>query len=105
MQNALSIGSEEDTAQDAGEGARQSFAELVERHSRLMFRIALAITRSPQDAEDAAQETFLQLLRSGRWEEIEDQQAYLARSVWRLAVRRRRPAAKEQELDLERKDA
>jgi RNA polymerase sigma-70 factor (ECF subfamily) len=99
MHNALSIGGEQGIAQDAGEGARQSFAELVERHSRLVFRIALAITRSPHEAEDVAQETFLQLFRGGRWDEIENQQAYLARTVWRLAVRRRKPGAHEQELD------
>src|ERR1035438_8999820 len=63
MQNALSIDSGDDTVQDAAEGVRQSFAELVERHSRLVFRIALAITRSAQDAEDVAQETFLQIFR------------------------------------------
>lgn len=101
MQNALSIAGGDDTVQDAAEGARQSFADLVERHSRLVFRIALAITRSHQDAEDVAQETFLQLLRGDRWEEIQDQRAYLARAVWRLAVRRRKPAAQEQELDIE----
>src|ERR1035441_9344133 len=101
MQNALSIDSGDDTVQDAAEGVRQSFAELVERHSRLVFRIALAITRSAQDAEDVAQETFLQLFRGGRWDQVEDQQAYLARAAWRLAVRRRKPRAQEQELDLQ----
>jgi RNA polymerase sigma-70 factor, ECF subfamily len=99
MQNALSIAGEDDTVQDTAEGVRQPFAELVERHSRLVFRIALAITRSPHDAEDVAQETFLQLFRGGRWGQIEDEQAYLARATWRLAVRRRKLGAQEQELD------
>ena len=87
--------------QDAKEDARTSFTALVERYSQLVFRIALAIARSPHDAEDVVQEAFLQLYRRGRWDEIDDHQAYLARVAWRLAVRRRKPAAREQELSLE----
>lgn len=101
MQNAFSIAGRDDTMQDAAEAVRQSFAELVERHSPLVFRIALAITRSAQDAEDVAQETFLQIFRGGRLDQIEDQQAYLARAAWRLAVRRRKPVAQQQKLDLQ----
>jgi len=87
----------------AGGGARRaaSFAAFVERHSRFVYRIALAVARNPQDAEDAAQETFLQIFRGDRWEEIEDEQGYLARVAWRLAVRRRKPRALEQELSPE----
>ena len=101
MQNALSIAGEADPVREAGEDARTSFTALVERHSHLVYRIALAITRSPQDAEDVAQEAFLQLYRGGRWQAIDDQQAYLARVAWRLAVRRRRPQREEQEPGLE----
>jgi RNA polymerase sigma-70 factor (ECF subfamily) len=98
MQDALSIVSEADPAQEAGEGAQHSFTELVERHAHLVYRIALAVTRNPHDAEDVAQETFLQLYRGDRWEQIEDQQGYLARVAWRLAVRRRSSQARSQEL-------
>ena len=101
MQNALSIAGEASPVREAEESARTSFTALVERHSHLVYRIALAITRSPQDAEDVAQETFLQLYRGGRWEAIEDQQAYLARVAWRLAVRRAKPRREEQEPGLE----
>jgi RNA polymerase sigma-70 factor, ECF subfamily len=98
MQNALFIVSPEQPAQeDAGEGARRSFASLVDRHSRLVYRVALAVTRNPHDAEDLAQETFLQLYRGERWKQIEDERSYLARVAWRLAVRRR-PRTREQEL-------
>jgi RNA polymerase sigma-70 factor (ECF subfamily) len=100
METALSIASqEEDPLQDTAEGVRAAFGALVAQHSHLVFRIALAITRSPQDAEDVAQETFLELYRGRRWEGIEDHQAYLARVAWRLAVRRRRPRTGELELD------
>ena len=87
----------------AGEGAQgaDSFAAFVERHSRFVYRIALAVARNPQDAEDAAQETFLQIFRGERWERIEDERGYLARVAWRLAVRRRKPRMLEQELPIE----
>ena len=98
MQNALSIASGADPAQEAGEGARHSFDSLVERNAQMVYRIALAVTRNLHDAEDVAQETFLQLYRGGRWEQIEDQRGYLARVAWRLAARRRSTQARNQEL-------
>ncbi len=92
-----------EAASHAGNGARgtDSFAEFVERHSQFVYRIALTVARDPHDAEDAAQETFLQIFRGGRWEEIADERGYLARVVWRMAVRRRKPRLLEQELRLE----
>jgi RNA polymerase sigma-70 factor (ECF subfamily) len=98
MQYALSIASEADPAREAGKGARHSFTALVERNAQLVYRIALAVTRNPHDAEDVAQETFLQLYRGDRWEQIEDHRGYLARIAWRLAVRRRSSQARSQEL-------
>ena len=87
----------------AGEGAlpADSFAAFVERHSRFVYRVALAVARNPHDAEDVAQETFLQVCRGDRWAAIEDERGYLARVAWRLAVRRRRPRMLERELSLE----
>jgi RNA polymerase sigma-70 factor (ECF subfamily) len=84
----------------AGESARgtSSFAAFVERNARFVYRIALTVARDPHDAEDAVQETFLQVFRGDRWKQIEDQQGYLARVAWRLAVRRRKPRMLEQEL-------
>jgi RNA polymerase sigma-70 factor (ECF subfamily) len=98
MQNALSIVSEADPAQEAGEGMRLAFNLLVERNAQLVYRIALAVTRNPHDAEDVAQETFLQLYRGGRWKQIEEEKGYLARVAWRLAARRRSAQARNQEL-------
>jgi RNA polymerase sigma-70 factor (ECF subfamily) len=98
MQNALSIASEEAAVpEQAREGAREAFAGLVERQSQLVYRIALAVVRNPSDAEDVAQETFLQLYRGNRWERIEDERGYLARVAWRLAVRRHRSRKWERE--------
>src|ERR1035441_2576639 len=100
MENALFLTIDIGSAQDnAAVGACESFAKLVEQHSQLVYRVALAVTRNPQDAEDAVQESFLQLYRGGRWSEIEDQRGYLARVAWRMAVRRRRTRHEEVEVD------
>ncbi len=96
MQNALAIPIEDEAVEEVAVERRERFAGLVERHSQLVYRVALAVTRNPHDAEDVAQEAFLQLYRGGRWEQITDERGYLARVTWRLAVRRkRRPVAEE----------
>jgi RNA polymerase sigma-70 factor (ECF subfamily) len=84
-----------------GEPEEGSFAALVERHSRLVFRIALAIVRSPHEAEDVVQETFLQVYKGNRWKRLEDERGYLARVAWRLAVRQRKLRTREEELSPE----
>lgn len=71
------------------------FTALVEGRSRFVFQVAWAVLRNVQDAEDVVQETFLKLYRSGMWDRLEDERAFLARAAWRLAVDRvksRRPA-------------
>lgn len=69
------------------------FAEMAERNARLMFRVAYGLLRSVPDAEDAVQEALLKLYRSGGWLQMDDEKAYLARTVWRtgLDVMARRP--------------
>lgn len=44
-------------------GERARFHELVARHQAAVYRAALAILRSPEDAEDVTQETFLRALQ------------------------------------------
>ncbi|WP_263356279.1 RNA polymerase sigma factor [Acidicapsa ligni] len=101
MQNAITIaglGEPLTRVVELAEEKSAAFASLVERHSRLIFRIALAVTRDSQDAEDVVQETFLQIYKGDRWQQLDDEQAYLARTAWRLAVRKRRsPAQTHQE--------
>jgi RNA polymerase sigma-70 factor (ECF subfamily) len=43
------------------------FTEFVQRHSRFIFRVAYAVLRHAHDAEDVAQEVFLNLYRNGAW--------------------------------------
>ncbi len=80
------------------------FTALVERQSRVAFRVAYAVLLNAHDAEDAAQETFLKLYRHGGWRQAENERAYVARVAWRCAVDRRRamqPAAGKLETDSE----
>ena len=80
---------DEPSAAFQGADAREEpFAAFVGRHSRFVFRVAYAVLRNPHDAEDAVQETFLKLYRSRRWEQAEDEKAFLARTAWRVAVDR-----------------
>lgn len=44
-------------------GDREAFRELVERHSRALFRLGHRMTGNNQDAEDVVQETFLRAYR------------------------------------------
>src|SRR5215469_3980274 len=68
--------------------AEDEFAALVERNVRRMFRVAYSLLRNSHDAEDAVQEAFLKLHRSGGWRRMEDERAFLARTVWRVALDR-----------------
>lgn len=76
---------ERETTQEA----ETRFALLVERRSRFVFRIAYAVLRNVEDAEDVVQETFLKLFRSGAWKRIDNEQAFLARMAWRLSITRK----------------
>jgi len=64
-------------------GDVEAFRELVERHSRDVFRLACRLTGSEHDAEDVVQETFLRAHRQlGRFEE----RASFATWLYRIAV-------------------
>lgn len=76
-------------------GRDEEFSLLVYRQHRFVFRVAFALLRNRQDAEDIAQETFLKLYRNGRWRGMHDEKAFLARTAWRLALDLRRAPAME----------
>jgi RNA polymerase sigma-70 factor (ECF subfamily) len=76
--------------------------ELVRQHARLVYRIAYAALRSHPDAEDAAQETFLRVLRyRDKLVSVEDYKSWLARIAWRVAVDRSRQRGRKREVGLE----
>ena len=51
----------EDIVLAAQAGSPAAFAELYSTYSRRLFQTILSITRNPQDAEEALQETFLRV--------------------------------------------
>jgi RNA polymerase sigma-70 factor (ECF subfamily) len=61
---------------------------LVERQTRFLYRVAYSIVRNVHDAEDVVQEAFLKLYRTGAWQGMNEEKAYLARVAWRIAVER-----------------
>lgn len=86
---------------DDGPARAASLTELVERHSRVLYRIAFVVLRRPDDAEDVVQEAFLEICRGNRWERIADARAYLAQVVWRTAIRQLRTRTRERELTVD----
>lgn len=72
---------------------------LVRRHTQFVYQVAYSILRNHHDAEDAAQEVFLRVLRHKReLEKVRQPRAWLARIAWRVALSRRR---KPREVSLE----
>ena len=56
-------GSDAAAVQQALAGDRDAFRELVDRHSRSIFRLAYRMTGNEHDAEDVVQDTFLRAYR------------------------------------------
>jgi RNA polymerase sigma-70 factor (ECF subfamily) len=78
--------------------AAQSEAEqveaLVRQHARFVYQVAYAVLRHPQEAEDAAQETFIRVWKHAKeLAGVLNQRAWLARIAWRVACDRRRKHA------------
>lgn len=66
-------------------GARDAFAELVERHKDLLVGYLIRLTGEAERAEDLAQEAFLRLYTAGRaYEERGQLKAYLFRIATNL---------------------
>jgi RNA polymerase sigma-70 factor (ECF subfamily) len=57
-------GTDEELVRRAQRGDRAAFDELVVRHRDRVYAVALRLTRSPADAEDALQDTFLNAYRA-----------------------------------------
>jgi RNA polymerase sigma-70 factor, ECF subfamily len=82
-------------AAQAGDG--RAFAEIVRRYQRAMYRVAYGFVRSPADADDVAQETFVRAYQAlGRFRVGEPLYPWLARIASNTALsllrrRRRKP--------------
>jgi RNA polymerase sigma-70 factor (ECF subfamily) len=76
--------------------------EAVRRHARLVYKVAYSALRSPDQAEDATQETFLRLLKyPKRFDRADDPSAFIARVAWRVALDRLRRRKIQAEVSLE----
>ncbi len=63
-------------------GNVQALGELYDRHARMLYQFALALTRSRDVAEEVVQNTLLGLLKSrDRLGEVQDIRSYLLRIV------------------------
>ncbi len=78
-------------------GSRADLASLVEVYSRLLFRVAYSVLRSPAEAEEVVQDVFLRVLEyRGSLDAIQDMRVWLVRIAWNLAIDRRRRIRPEQ---------
>ncbi|MDI9498757.1 MAG: RNA polymerase sigma factor [Bacillota bacterium] len=60
----------------------KEIAELYTRHSRTVYRVCFAYMKNPADTEDAVQDTFFQLIRSGpAFNSEEHEKAWLIRTA------------------------
>lgn len=82
-------GSNASEAREADRAISAAVEQLVREHSRFIFRIAFSILRDHHEAEDAAQEVFLRVMKyKQRLPEVREQKTWLARIAWRCAIDR-----------------
>jgi RNA polymerase sigma-70 factor (ECF subfamily) len=88
--------------EEASRPDEAAFQTFVERNMRFAFRVAWALLRNRSDADDVVQECFLRLYRKRAWRALDDEHAFLARVVWRMARdRQRRPAREEGGIEMD----
>src|SRR5260221_407593 len=78
-------------------GDLEAFEQLVERYQSMVYGLSLSILRAPEDAEEAAQDTFIKLFRAkDRYDVGRDLEPWLLRiagNTCRDMLRRRRAAS------------
>jgi RNA polymerase sigma-70 factor (ECF subfamily) len=86
----------------ATEAAAHTVETLVASYSRMVFRIAYSILRNHHDAEDAAQEAFLRVLKHKEsLGKVQNAKTWLARIAWTTALDKRRSGRLMESLDEE----
>jgi RNA polymerase sigma-70 factor (ECF subfamily) len=61
--------------------------EIVREYARFVFRLAYSVLRNHADAEDAAQEVFVRVLKyKDKLPEVRDRKVWLARIAWRVTL-------------------
>jgi RNA polymerase sigma-70 factor (ECF subfamily) len=72
-----------------------SVEALVREHARLVFRIAYSILRNHSDAEDAAQEAFIRVLRNkSKLADVREHKLWLAKIAWNAALDHKKSLAR-----------
>ena len=74
---------------------------LVADYTGMVFRIAFSILRNHHDAEDAAQECFLRVVKFKDLHKVRNLKTWLARVAWTTALDKRRSAREMASLDEE----
>ncbi len=75
----------------ATDTSAETLETLVSQHTALVFRIVYSILRNHHDAEDAAQECFLRVLKYGtRLTQVRNPKTWLARVAWTTALDKKR---------------
>lgn len=74
--------------QALAEGREEAFAALYDQFAPSLFRVAVNLTGSPHDAEDAVQEVFVGVVRARRqMRNVENLRAYLFAALRHAALR------------------
>jgi len=94
MQDPLEDRSSEELARGAQGGSRACFGELVARHERALRAFLFQRTRSHEDAEELAQESFLRA-----WSKIGTYSDAWRFSTWLFALARRVAATRHRDAD------
>ena len=82
------------------EVAELAFAALVERHSSMVWRVCSALLADPHDAQDAAQATFLVLVRRARGLWVRDSLGpWLHRVASRVSMASRSASARRRRIE------
>lgn len=95
------VGSYPEAAVILDTSLEREFEERLADSSRLAFRLAMAVLRNREDAEDVAQEAFVRAYQN--FQRLRDRsrfRAWLARIAWRLALDRRRSAGRRERYEL-----
>lgn len=79
--------SDADLTARVAQGSEKAFAEVMRRHQDAVYSFSLRMLGHPQDAEDAAQETFFRFFRAaGRFRSEASLRTYLLKVVRNICI-------------------
>ena len=100
--------SDTDLVRLVAEGNDKAFAEILKRHQDAVYGFAFRMLNHPQEAEDAAQETFLRFFKAaGRFRSQASLRTYLIKITRNICIdifRKKKPTLVEDLPDLQEPD-